>query len=266
MRQRLSGPVEVGGGIHDGARVAAQLEHHLLLARARLHRPADAGRAGEGQQLEPLVLDQPVAQLPAHGQDGHGARRQAGLVDDLGDREHRERVAGGRLEHDGATRRDGRGDLVGRQVEREVEGTDGRHRADREAPGDADATLATTALRSSGMVSPVMRSASSAPSRKVRMARSTSPSASRMGLPDSRAMTRASSSRRRADAVLDVVQRAGPLHRRQPPRPLEARDGGLDRLLVLRLGRGVGRARGGAGSAGSSTTRTSGELTQRPAR
>ncbi len=52
------------------------------------------------------------------------------------------------------------------------------------------------ALRSSGMVSPVMRSASSAPSRKVRMARSTSPSASRMGLPDSRAMTRPSSSRR----------------------------------------------------------------------
>ena len=51
-------------------------------------------------------------------------------------------------------------------------------------------------MRSSGISSPVMRSASSAPSRNVSTARSTSTSASRMGLPASRAISRPSSSRR----------------------------------------------------------------------
>ncbi len=52
------------------------------------------------------------------------------------------------------------------------------------------------AIRSSGISSPYMRSASSAPSRKVMTARSTSTSESRIGLPDSSVMVRASSSRR----------------------------------------------------------------------
>ncbi len=51
-------------------------------------------------------------------------------------------------------------------------------------------------IRSSGISSPVIRSASSAPRRKVRTARSTSTSASRIGLPASSAMSRPSSSRR----------------------------------------------------------------------
>ena len=51
-------------------------------------------------------------------------------------------------------------------------------------------------IRSSGITSPVMRSASSAPRRKVRAARSTSTSESRIGLPDSSAISRPSSSRR----------------------------------------------------------------------
>ena len=51
-------------------------------------------------------------------------------------------------------------------------------------------------LRSSGIVSPTIRSASSAPSRNVSVARSTSTSASRIGLPASRAISRPSSSRR----------------------------------------------------------------------
>src|SRR5437763_1782844 len=45
-------------------------------------------------------------------------------------------------------------------------------------------------MRSSGIVSPTIRSASSAPSRKVSAARSTSTSASRVGLPASSAMSR----------------------------------------------------------------------------
>ena len=51
-------------------------------------------------------------------------------------------------------------------------------------------------VMSSGMSSPVIRSASSAPSRNVTTARSTSTSASRIGLPASRAMSRPNSSRR----------------------------------------------------------------------
>ena len=51
-------------------------------------------------------------------------------------------------------------------------------------------------MRSSGIVSPTIRSASSAPSRNVMTARSTSINASRIGLPASRAMIRPSSSRR----------------------------------------------------------------------
>jgi len=50
--------------------------------------------------------------------------------------------------------------------------------------------------RSRGITSPWMRSASSAPRRKVSTARSTSTRASRMGLPDSSAMVRPNSSRR----------------------------------------------------------------------
>ena len=52
------------------------------------------------------------------------------------------------------------------------------------------------AMRSSGMTWPVIRSASSAPRRNVRIARSTSTRASRIGLPASAAMVAPSSSRR----------------------------------------------------------------------
>ena len=56
--------------------------------------------------------------------------------------------------------------------------------------------------RSSGISSPVIRSASSAPSRKVSVARSTSTRASRMGLPASSAMSRPISSRRARSPAL----------------------------------------------------------------
>ncbi len=57
-------------------------------------------------------------------------------------------------------------------------------------------------IRSSGIVSPIIRSASSAPSRNVRTHRSTSTNASRMGLPASAQMSAASSSRRAATPAL----------------------------------------------------------------
>ena len=42
--------------VDDARGVAAELEHDLLLAAARLHVPADLRRAGEREQLEALVL------------------------------------------------------------------------------------------------------------------------------------------------------------------------------------------------------------------
>ena len=64
-----------------------------------------------------------------------------GRLDDLGHGQHRERVLGRRLEDDRVARRDRRGELVGGQVEREVERADRRDRADREASGDPDPVL-----------------------------------------------------------------------------------------------------------------------------
>ena len=112
----------------------------FLPARAFIRQPT-AGLPGEGQELEPLVLDHPVAELAAHRQDAHGAGRQPGLGHDLADGEHRQRVLRRRLEDDRAAGRDRRRELVGGQVEREVERADRGHRPDRERPGDPEPAL-----------------------------------------------------------------------------------------------------------------------------
>ena len=64
--------------------------------------------------------------------------------------EHRQRVLGRRLEDDRVAAGDGRRELVRGQVEREVERADGRDRADREAPGDADPVLGCSAAGRAG--------------------------------------------------------------------------------------------------------------------
>ena len=92
------------------------------------------------------------------------------------------------------------------------------------------------------MSSPVIRSASSAPSRKVSAARSTSTRASRIGLPASSAISRPSSSRRALMPGADLAQDPAALVGGQLAGHLEGGDGRLDRLLVLRLGRVERRA------------------------
>ncbi len=104
-------------------------------------------------------------------------------------------------------------------------------------------------MRSSGIVSPTIRSASSAPRRNVIAARSTSTSESRIGLPASRAMSRPSSSRRALIPALMFRRIAPRSYAGQRPGDLEGGDGGLDRLLVLGLGR-VERRSGGIGRVG----------------
>ena len=70
----------------------------------------------------------------------------------------------------------------------------------------------------------------------------------------------------RLETGADVPQDPAALVGGQLAGDLERRDGGLDRFLVLCLGRVVGRAGRRDGSAGFSISRTSGDSTQRPAR
>ena len=122
-------------------------------------------------------------------------------------------------------------------------------------------------IRSSGIVSPTIRSASSAPRRNVSVARSTSTSASRIGLPASSAMSRPELLAAGLDPGADVPEDRAALVGRQRPGHLERRDGRLDRLLVLRLAsRGTSRPAGWSGWAGLLTSSRSSDSTQRPAR
>ena len=73
----LGGVREVGVPVHDHGGVAAQLEHHLLVAGLRLELPADRRRAGEGEQLQALVGREAIGLLARHRQDREGARAAA---------------------------------------------------------------------------------------------------------------------------------------------------------------------------------------------
>src|SRR5690606_9700587 len=47
--------VEIGISIDNHCRIAAEFEYHLLLAATCLEIPANVGRSGEREQLEPVV-------------------------------------------------------------------------------------------------------------------------------------------------------------------------------------------------------------------
>ena len=129
----------------------------------------------------------------------------------------------------GAARRDGRRDLVGGEVEREVEGADAGDRADREAARDADPTDGCAGLRSSGIVSPTMRSASS---RAEPEDRASPRSTSARGVADGLARLPRDGQRRsrraaRGCPALMRTQGRAALVRGQRARLLEGRDRGL---------------------------------------
>ena len=113
----------------------------FLPARSFIRQPTD-GLPGERQELEPVVGDHPVPELAGHRQDLTPPGRDpadstisatVSIVSGSFD---------GGLSTIGLPARDGRRQLVGRQVEREVERGDAGDRPDREAPRDADAVLA----------------------------------------------------------------------------------------------------------------------------
>ena len=128
------GVVEVGVGRDDHRRRVAELEVHALARRALAELPADAGRAGERDERDALVLDEHVADLGRRpADDVEPAGRQARLGLELGEEERGERRLRRRLEHDRAAGRERRRDLVRDEVEREVERRDRADDADRHA-------------------------------------------------------------------------------------------------------------------------------------
>jgi hypothetical protein len=108
--------------VHQTRRVAAQFQHHLLLAGPRLQGPPHLGRTGETQKLDALVGDEPVRALPVTGQDRKRAPGQVGLRQDLAQHQRTDRRQAGRLQHKGTPHRQRGGNLVRHEVEREVEG------------------------------------------------------------------------------------------------------------------------------------------------
>ena len=147
LHRAFDGDLEVGVIQHDERVLAAHFELDLL------HRVAgDAGgrdlaagrdRAGEGDRVHVLVLEQCLAddRAAAHHQVEH-ALGQAGALDDVDQRPGRPGDEVGRLDHDAVAVGERRGDLPGRDGDREIPGRDHADDADRLA-GDLDADAGT---------------------------------------------------------------------------------------------------------------------------
>ena len=130
----LDGGVEVGVLEDEERRVAAELHRHAqdLLGALLDERPADLGRARERELARPRVADQGLHR-PARARrrdDVEHAAGQPGLLEDLGEHEHRERRLLGRLDDHRAAGGDGRPDLARAHGQREVPGRDEDARAD----------------------------------------------------------------------------------------------------------------------------------------
>ncbi len=144
-RDALRGPVQVGVARpvaeDHGRAVAAQLQG-AVLARHRVHdRVTDGLGAGEGDDRQPLVLDEGGHLVVGHREDAPGTGRQLGLGQQLTEDQAREGGGRGRLQDDRRARGDRGGDLVGAQVQREVERRDAQDDALREAAGQREPPL-----------------------------------------------------------------------------------------------------------------------------
>ena len=129
--------VEVGVVEDDVRALAAELQGEALGRRRRgaHHQAADLGRAGEADVLHVGVADQRRADLAVPGEHVDDARRDARLLADRGDPQHRHRRLLGRLHHHRAAGGERRGELEGAGHDREVPGQDEGGDADRLAPG-----------------------------------------------------------------------------------------------------------------------------------
>ena len=105
-RQRLQragdGRLEIGIGEHDDRRLATELQRHggHGLRGRRHHQAAGLERSGEGDMGDPGVAGQRRARrLAEAGNDVADTGRQAGLVQQLGQGQGRQRRLLGRLDH-----------------------------------------------------------------------------------------------------------------------------------------------------------------------
>ena len=120
--------------VEDDVRgLAAELEREPLAGagEAPLDLLPDLGRAGEGDLVDVLVLDERGAGAAVARDDVDDARGQLGLAKDVGEEQRRERCRLGRLEDDGVAARERRRDLPGEHEEREVPRDDLARDADR---------------------------------------------------------------------------------------------------------------------------------------
>ncbi len=123
--------------IDDAGGVAAEFEHNLLPARARLQIPADGRRAGKRQQLEAVVGREQVGAVAMRRQDRERAFRQIRFGHDLAHDQRPDRRAARWLEHERTADCERRRNLVCGEVQRKVERRDERARPDRHALGEA---------------------------------------------------------------------------------------------------------------------------------
>ena len=110
--------------VDDHRGVPAELEYDRLLARASLQVPTDAWRAGEGEQLQAVVLGESRGPVARAGQDRERAFGQVGLGEHLTDHEGPDRRQTRRFQDERTADGEGRRDLVRRQVQGKVEGRD----------------------------------------------------------------------------------------------------------------------------------------------
>ena len=136
---RVGSVLEVGVGGDDHRRRVSELEVHPLARRALTERPADAGRPGERDECDARVLDEDVSDLARRpADDVEPARRKTGLHLELGEEQRGQRRLRGGLQDDGAAGSESGRDLVGDEVEREVEGRDRTDDTDRHAQRECE--------------------------------------------------------------------------------------------------------------------------------
>ena len=128
----------------------------------------------------------PTVEPPPVTTCSHSGRQPAVVDQQLGEGDPAERRLAGRLEHDRAAGGDGRRQLVGDEVEREVERADRPDDADRHAQREAELALAARRWRRAATMSPASVRASAAANWNVPTARSASTRAVLIGLAASR--------------------------------------------------------------------------------
>ena len=122
VHDALDGLINGSVVVDDVGSLAAELESELLLGAS--DRPMNGlphlGRAGEGNLVHVRVFDEHAPCLAGTGDDVDDARRESGLLTDVGKRESGEWRRFRGLEHHRVAAGQGGGDFPGKHQQREV--------------------------------------------------------------------------------------------------------------------------------------------------